>query len=60
MRLLAPLFPLVVYPPFDPLVAAGGGALPYELFRPNVFKPELKEELKLELLVLGPLFTIAK
>ena len=60
MRLLAPLFPLV-YPPFDPLVAAaGGGALPYELFRPNVFKPELKEELKLELLVLGPLFTIAK
>ena len=49
-----------MYPPFDPLVAAGGGALPYELFRPNVFKPELKEELKLELLVLGPLFTIAK
>ena len=53
MRLLAPLFP------FE-LEAAGGGALPYELFRPNVFKPELKEELKLELLVLGPLFTIAE
>ena len=49
-------------PPLAPAVtavAAAGGALPYELLRPNVFKPELKEELKLELLVFGPLFAKA-
>ena len=45
--------------PVTTAVVAAGGALPYELLRPNVFKPELKEELKLELLVFGPLFAKA-